>query len=75
MSTCAPTHTASNDRISVDYTITVPASAGVEVHSISGDVKVTHVQGAVRGETISGDLTMTARRGSRTRGPCRAPCR
>jgi DUF4097 and DUF4098 domain-containing protein YvlB len=53
------THTGRNDRVSVDYTITVPSSAGVEAKSISGTVKVAHVQGAVRGETVSGNVTMS----------------
>jgi DUF4097 and DUF4098 domain-containing protein YvlB len=52
------THTARNDRVSVDYTIAMPASAAIEVHSVSGNVKVTGVRGAARAETISGDVTM-----------------
>jgi DUF4097 and DUF4098 domain-containing protein YvlB len=51
------THTARNDRVSVDYTIMVPASAGVEVKSISGTIKVVNVQGAVRADTVSGNVT------------------
>jgi DUF4097 and DUF4098 domain-containing protein YvlB len=51
------THTARNDRVSVDYTITVPSSAGVEVKSISGTIKVANVQGAVRADTVSGNVT------------------
>ena len=43
----------------MDYTITVPASASVDVRSISGNVRVTNVQGVVRGESVSGDITMT----------------
>jgi DUF4097 and DUF4098 domain-containing protein YvlB len=50
-------HTARNDRVSVDYTVAVPASAAVDVKSISGNVKVTGVHGAVRAETISGNVT------------------
>lgn len=50
-------HTARNDRVSVDFTITVPATAGVELKSVSGNVKVTNVQGPVRAETISGSIT------------------
>ena len=42
---------------SVDYTVTVPSGASVELHSISGSVKVSGVRGAVRAETISGDVT------------------
>src|SRR5438876_7676215 len=34
-----------NSQVSVDYTLTVPSSASVELHSVSGDVKVTGVQG------------------------------
>jgi DUF4097 and DUF4098 domain-containing protein YvlB len=48
-----------NSRAWVDYTITVPASVGVEARSISGDVRVTNVQGVVRGETVSGDIVMS----------------
>lgn len=50
-------HTARNDRVSVDYTVSVPMSAGVDLKSISGNVKVSGVQGAVRAETISGSVT------------------
>jgi DUF4097 and DUF4098 domain-containing protein YvlB len=46
-----------NNNVSVDYTITMPASATLEVKSISGSVKVTGVQGAVRAETVSGSVT------------------
>jgi DUF4097 and DUF4098 domain-containing protein YvlB len=50
-------HTGRNDRVAVDYTVTVPSSAGVEVKSVSGNVKVSNVQGLVRAETISGGIT------------------
>jgi DUF4097 and DUF4098 domain-containing protein YvlB len=50
-------HTARNDRVSVDYTVTVPVSAAVDAKSVSGNVKVTGVQGVVRQETISGSIT------------------
>jgi DUF4097 and DUF4098 domain-containing protein YvlB len=53
------THMGRNDRVSVDYTITVPSSAGVEVKSISGTIKVANVQGAVRADTVSGNVTMS----------------
>ncbi|MGE5245668.1 MAG: DUF4097 family beta strand repeat-containing protein [Betaproteobacteria bacterium] len=53
-------HIGRHDRVSVNYTITVPASASVEVHSVSGNVKVTGVQGAVRGETVSGNVVMAS---------------
>jgi hypothetical protein len=45
------------NQVSVDYTLTVPATASVELHSISGSVKVTGVHGGVRAETISGNVT------------------
>jgi len=45
------------DHVSVDYTVTVPASVAVDVHSVSGSVKVTGVHGALRAGTISGDVT------------------
>lgn len=44
------------DHISVDYTVTVPSSAAVEVHSVSGNVKITGVKGALRAESVSGDV-------------------
>jgi Putative adhesin len=49
-----------NDRVSVDYTVTVPGGATVDAKSISGDVKVSNVQGAVRAESISGTVTTSA---------------
>jgi len=48
-----------NNRVSVDYTVTVPASAAVELKSVSGDLKVTGVQGSVFAEAISGDIVTT----------------
>jgi DUF4097 and DUF4098 domain-containing protein YvlB len=53
------THTSRRDRVSVDYTVTVPNSTSIEVHSIFGTIKVTAVRGTVRAETISGDVTAT----------------
>jgi DUF4097 and DUF4098 domain-containing protein YvlB len=53
-------HTGRNDRVSVDYVVTVPASASIEVKSVSGNVKVSTVQGPVRAETISGNVTTAA---------------
>jgi len=46
-----------NDHASVDYTVTVPSGAAVDVKSISGNVKVSNVQGAVRAESVSGNVT------------------
>jgi DUF4097 and DUF4098 domain-containing protein YvlB len=47
------------DSASVDFTVTVPASAALDVHSVSGSLKVTGVRGAVRAETVSGNVTTT----------------
>ena len=49
-----------NIDVSVDYTVLVPATATVDVKSISGNVAVTGVQGAVRAETVSGTVTTSA---------------
>jgi len=46
------------DHVSVDYTVMVPASVSVDVHSVSGTVKVTGVHGSLRAETVSGDVTI-----------------
>ena len=48
-----------SDSASVDFTVTVPASASLDVHSVSGSVKVTGVRGAVRAESVSGNITTT----------------
>jgi DUF4097 and DUF4098 domain-containing protein YvlB len=45
--------------VAVDYTVSVPAAAAVELHSVSGSVKVTGVRGSVRVETVSGDVAAT----------------
>jgi DUF4097 and DUF4098 domain-containing protein YvlB len=47
------------DHVSVDYTVTVPASVSVDLHSVSGSAKVTGVHGSLRAETISGDVNIT----------------
>jgi len=47
------------NHVSVDYTVTVPASVSVDLHSISGSVKATGVHGSVRADTISGNVTLT----------------
>jgi DUF4097 and DUF4098 domain-containing protein YvlB len=44
---------------SVDFTVAVPASAALDVRSVSGSVTVTGVRGAVRAETVSGNVTTT----------------
>lgn len=46
-----------NNHVSVDFVVTVPASASVEMHSISGSLHVTGVQGTARLETVSGAVT------------------
>jgi len=45
--------------VSVDYTITVPQSAAVEVRSVSGSVKVTGIRGAARAQTVSGGVALS----------------
>lgn len=47
---------ANNIRTSVDFSVTVPASAAVYVHSISGDTDVSGVKGVLRLNTVSGDV-------------------
>ena len=47
------------DSASVDFTVTIPATASLEVHSVSGSLKVTGVRGSVRAETVSGNVTTT----------------
>lgn len=44
--------------VSVDYTVTLPASASAELHSVSGAVKVTGVHGSLRAETVSGNVAI-----------------
>jgi len=48
-----------SDHVSVDYTITMPATAALDAHSVSGTVKVTGIRGGVRAESVSGDVTAT----------------
>lgn len=47
-----------SDHVSVDYTVTVPAAASVDLHSVSGTIKVTGIHGSLRSETISGNVTI-----------------
>jgi DUF4097 and DUF4098 domain-containing protein YvlB len=47
------------DHVSVDYTVTLPASVSVDVHSVSGSVKVTGVHGSLRAEAVSGEVTIS----------------
>jgi DUF4097 and DUF4098 domain-containing protein YvlB len=48
-----------NNNVSVDYTVTVPSGVSVELHSVSGSVKVTGVRGVVRAESVSGNVIAT----------------
>jgi DUF4097 and DUF4098 domain-containing protein YvlB len=48
-----------DSNVSVDFTVTLPATASIDVKSISGTVKVTGVRGAVRAESVSGNVTTT----------------
>jgi DUF4097 and DUF4098 domain-containing protein YvlB len=50
---------ANNNNVSVDFTVTVPSGISVEVHSVSGSVKVTGVRGVVRAESVSGNVSAT----------------
>jgi DUF4097 and DUF4098 domain-containing protein YvlB len=45
--------------VSVDYTISLPASASADLHSVSGSIKVTGVHGSLRAEAVSGDVTIS----------------
>lgn len=47
------------DQVSVDYTLVVPSQASLDARSVSGSLKVTGVRGAVRAETVSGDVAAT----------------
>jgi DUF4097 and DUF4098 domain-containing protein YvlB len=51
----------SNGRVSasVDFVITVPASAAVAVKTISGDITVANVRGELRADTVSGNVDLT----------------
>jgi DUF4097 and DUF4098 domain-containing protein YvlB len=51
------TYSGRNSDVSVDYTVTVPSSASVDLRSVSGDIKLTGVQGVVRIEAVSGNIT------------------
>ena len=47
----------SNTNVSVDYTVSVPNGVSLDLHSVSGMLKVSGVRGGVRLETISGGVT------------------
>jgi len=46
--------------VRVDYTIAVPASTEVGAKSVSGDVRISGIQGSVRVETVSGKVTASS---------------
>jgi len=47
----------SRSRISVMYSIVVPASTSIDARGVSGHVRITGVQGSIRAESVSGDVT------------------
>lgn len=49
-----------NINTSVDYTVSLPRGAGVNARSVSGDMKVSNVDGALRVETVSGNVAVTS---------------
>ena len=46
-----------DSHVSVNYVLTVPAKAEVEVKNVSGDVKADKLGGRAKLETVSGDVT------------------
>jgi len=48
-----------NNNVSVDYTLTIPSGASLDVKSVSGSVKVNGVRGSVHAESVSGNVTTT----------------
>ncbi len=51
-------HTSRRSRASVDYTVTVPRDATVDLSSISGSVRVTNLRGALRAQSVSGTVVV-----------------
>ena len=49
-----------NVNVSVDFTVTVPRAAGVTVRSVSGDLKLATIDGALTAESVSGDVNVTS---------------
>lgn len=45
-----------SNRLSVDYTVTVPSGASVDLKSVSGSIRVSNVKGELRAESVSGDV-------------------
>ena len=46
-----------NFRGSVDYTVALPDSTSVIVHTVAGDLRITNVRGELSADTVSGDVT------------------
>jgi len=46
--------------VAVDYRLTVPRDARVSLHSVSGNVTLSNVQGESRAETVSGDVSIAS---------------
>jgi DUF4097 and DUF4098 domain-containing protein YvlB len=57
ISTESDTVFRNNNNVSVDYTVTVPDNAALDLKSISGNVKVSGVKGSVRAQSISGNVS------------------
>lgn len=52
-----------NTVVAVDYTVSVPRGANVTLRTVSGNVRVTNLDGELRAESISGNVsTSSARR-------------
>jgi hypothetical protein len=51
-------------RVAVDFDVVVPASATVELKSLSGDIAVTGVKGGVSADSMSGDITANSLAGT-----------
>lgn len=45
--------------VSVDFTLVIPAQAAIDATSVSGDVSLEAIGGAVRAKSVSGDVTLT----------------
>jgi len=45
------------NNVSVDYNVTVPADVSLDVHSVSGRIRVDGVKGSIRLGSVSGNIT------------------
>lgn len=48
--------------VSVDYTISLPQNANVDVKTVSGDVRATNIRGELSTQSVSGDVIATGAR-------------